>query len=66
MMMLTIPKLYKKHRAECPDSVLSLRAIRNACNEGKLPHIKSGNRVLVSVDNFEKFLSGDLGNDCNE
>lgn len=66
MMMLTVPKLYKKHRAECPDSVLSLRAIRNACIDGKLPFIKSGNRTLISVDNFEKFLSGDLGSYCNE
>lgn len=64
MTLLTIPKIYKKHRTECPDSVLSLRAIRNACKNGELPHIKSGNRVLVSVDNFEKFLSGNL--DTNE
>ena len=59
-MMLTVPKLYRKHKAEHPDSVLSLRAIRNACNDGKLPFIKSGNRTLISLENFERFLSGDL------
>jgi len=66
MMMLTVPKLYKKHKSECPDSALSLRAIRNACKNGNLPYIQSGNRVLVSVDNFEKFLSGNLGSDRSE
>jgi hypothetical protein len=65
MMMLTVPKLYKKHKAECPDSVLSLRAIRNACKGGQLPFVQSGNRTLVAWENFEKFLSGDLGSDGN-
>lgn len=66
MMMLTVPKLYRRHKSECPDSALSLRAIRNACKSGNLPCIKSGNRVLVSVENFEKYLAGDLGSDGNE
>jgi hypothetical protein len=66
MTFMTIPSIYKKHKSQNPGSALSLRAIRNACKSGQLPLIQSGNRTLVAWENFEKFLSGNLGSDGNE
>ena len=54
----TIEKLYALHKAECPDSQLSKRAIRQAVADGSLPSVKIGNRHLIRVDVFEKWQGG--------
>ena len=59
----SIKKLYALHKRDCPDSQISLNAIREAVNSGRLPFIEVGNRKLIRLDVFEKWQSGSLGND---
>ena len=59
----SIKKLYALHKSECPDSQISLNAIREAVNSGQLPFIEVGNRKLIRLDVFEKWQSGSLNND---
>lgn len=56
----TINRLYDEYRECCPDSQLSLRAIRNAVKDGSLPSVPCGNRNLVRWDVFEKWTEGRL------
>lgn len=56
----TVDKLFAVHKRECPDSMISKRAIREAVRSGELPCIKSGNRSLIQLDVFERWLKGEL------
>lgn len=57
---LTIEKMYRKHKAENPDSQIGKRAIRNAVRTGELKALRVGNRTLIEKTNFEKWLRGEL------
>ena len=56
--LYTAGRLYERHKRNCPDSQLSLRAIRSAVRSGELPSIRAGNRRLVSWDVFSEWLKG--------
>ena len=58
--MLTINKLFQKHKDAYPDSALSLKAIRRAVKSGELPSVESGNRKLICEERFDEWLSGRL------
>lgn len=55
---LSIPKLLKEHKKQCPESMLSLRTIRQAVLSGDLRCIKSGSRTLIPLNAFEEWLDG--------
>ena len=57
---LTIKVIYKKHKAECPSSMISEDSIRRAVKNGTLPCIKVGNRALISWEVFESWRNGEL------
>lgn len=56
----SIEKLYSIHKQECPDSMISKRAIREAVASGELPSVKIGNRKLIRLDIFERWQGGEL------
>lgn len=58
--LLTAKRLYLRHKADCPESLLSERAIRNAIKDGSLPSVPCGNRRLVRVDVFERWTKGEI------
>ena len=59
----SIKKLNALHKRDCTDSQISLNAIREAVNSGRLPFIEVGNRKLIRLDVFEKWQSGSLSDD---
>ena len=40
------------------ETVITEYMIRRAVNEGRIPHAKSGNKFLVSIDAVERYFSG--------
>lgn len=58
----SIEKIFKLHRASCPDSQISKRSIKMAVADGTLPSIVVGNRNLINIETFEKWLKGELLN----
>lgn len=56
---LTIRRILKRHKEECPDSMISERAIRNAVRCGELPSVKVGNRSLIAWQSFEAWRKGE-------
>lgn len=59
----SIEKLYALHKSQCPDSMISKRAIREAVSSGELPSVRIGNRRLIRLDIFEKWQAGELSDD---
>ena len=58
----TIRRIYRIHKTENPDSMLSEKGIRAAVKDGSLPSLRVGNRVLIAWQTFEKWRSGELTN----
>lgn len=40
------------------ETVITLSMLRRAVNEGRIPHARSGNKILVSIDAVERYFSG--------
>lgn len=59
----SIERLYEIHKQECPDSMISKRAIREAVASGELPSIRIGNRKLIRLDIFERWQGGEFNDD---
>lgn len=59
MSLLSIRAIYELHKKECPDSMLSERAIRQAVKAGDLPSISAGNRSLINTETFSAWLRGE-------
>lgn len=57
---LTVRKLFARHKQECPESLLSEKAIRAAVRSHELPAVMVGNRALIAWDTFEAWRRGDL------
>lgn len=57
-LMLTINGLFKKLKAENPESELTLYFIRQLIVTGQIPSIKAGRKYLVNYEAFCQFLSG--------
>lgn len=57
---LTIRKTYARHKQECPESLISEKAIRDAVRSKELPSIHAGNRALIAWDTFEAWRRGEL------
>ncbi|HVI39578.1 MAG TPA: hypothetical protein VM577_02875, partial [Anaerovoracaceae bacterium] len=56
MSMLTINAIFKRHKQEYPDSLLSMHVIRKAVSEGELKSISSGSKRLINYDVFCRWL----------
>lgn len=59
----TIRKTHEMHKEECPESMISEKAIRQAVKSGDLPAARVGNRALISWETFEAWRQGDLKNE---
>jgi len=58
--LLSIKRIYIKHRAENPESILSERIIRQAVKNGSLPAINLGSKALICTETFEKWIKGEI------
>lgn len=56
----TLKEAIKFFREQDPETAISEHALRRAINTGEIPHARSGNRFLVSLDVIERYFSGQL------
>lgn len=59
----TINQAYNLIKFDDPDTAISEFLIRRMVLEGKIPAIKTGNRLYVDVDVVQKFISKLTGAD---
>ncbi len=55
----SIRQAFLEIKEKDPNSAITVYAIRNWIASGQLPCIKSGRRILIDMDIFEEFLSGE-------
>lgn len=55
--MRTLPEAYDELKRLDPNTAYTLRALRRAVNEGKIPVIRVGNKRLINLDNLFNMLS---------
>lgn len=60
--MRTIKAAAEEIKQADKDSAISEFHIRQLVKQGKLPHIKAGNKVLINMDLLNKYLSDPSSN----
>lgn len=58
--LLSIKRVYERHRAENPMSILSERTIRIAVKNGTLPSISAGSKALICWETFNNWVKGKM------
>lgn len=48
--MRTIPQAYEEIKRIDSNTAITLRALRRMVNDGTIPHISVGNKILINLD----------------
>lgn len=59
-MIRTIKNAVEEIKKIDNNSDITVYAIRKMIKEGKIPYIKTGNKVLINVENIIAYINGDL------
>ena len=55
-MLRSIKKSYKLVLEKDPETAITVHTIRMWCKEGKIRHLKAGNKILVDVENLFNYI----------
>lgn len=57
-MVRTIKGALEELKAIDPNTSVTLYAIRKMVKQNKIPYIKTGNKILINVDNLIHYIEG--------
>lgn len=57
-MVRTIKGALEELKAIDPNTSITLYAIRKMVKQNKIPYIKTGNKILINVDNLIHYIEG--------
>lgn len=57
-MVRTIKGAYEELKAIDPNTSVTLYAIRKMVKQNKIPYIKTGNKILINMDNLILYIEG--------
>lgn len=57
-MVRTIKGALKELKAIDPNTSVTLYAIRKMVKQNKIPYIKTGNKILINMDNLIHYIEG--------
>lgn len=58
MRLRTIPQVYDHYKKIDPEGALSKRLIRQIAESGDIPVLRSGRKILIDLDVFDRYMSG--------